>query len=45
MTIGIYKFLESKQLQESAIMASILIIICTIAFLLIQKTGNEDFYL
>ncbi|MCK4849226.1 MAG: iron ABC transporter permease, partial [Candidatus Heimdallarchaeota archaeon] len=45
MTIGIYKFLESKQLQESAIMASILIIICTVAFLLIQKTGNEDFYL
>ena len=45
MTIGIYKFLESKQLQESAIMASILIIIVTIAFLLIQKTGNEDFYL
>jgi thiamine transport system permease protein len=45
MTIGIYKFLESKQLQESAIMASILIIICTIAFLLIQKTGNEEFYL
>ncbi|MHA1541879.1 MAG: ABC transporter permease [Candidatus Hodarchaeales archaeon] len=45
MTIGIYKFLESRQLQESAIMASILIVICIIAFFLIQKTGNEDFYL
>ncbi len=45
MTIGIYKFLESKQLQESAIMATILIIICIIAFFLIQKTGNEEFYL
>ncbi|MHA2052400.1 MAG: ABC transporter permease [Candidatus Hodarchaeales archaeon] len=45
MTVGIYKFLDIRQLQNSAIMASILIIICVIAFLIIQKTGNEEYYL
>ena len=45
MTIGIYKFLDARQLQNSAIMASILIIVCIIAFLIVQKSGNEEYYL
>jgi thiamine transport system permease protein len=45
MTIGIYKFLDARQLQNSAIMASILIIVCIFAFLIVQKTGNEEYYL
>lgn len=43
MTIGIYKFLAMKQLQNSAIMASILVFICVITFLLVQKLGNDEF--
>ncbi len=45
MTVGIYKFLDIRQLQNSAIMASILIVVCIIAFLIVQKTGNEEYYL
>ena len=43
MTIGIYKFLSMKQPQNSAIMASILILICIIAFLLVQRLGKDEF--
>ncbi len=43
MTIGIYKFLNIRQLQNSSIMASVLILVCTIAFLLVQKLGNDEF--
>ena len=43
MTIGIYKFLNIRQLQNSSIMASILILVCMIAFLLVQKLGNDEF--
>ncbi|MHA2294226.1 MAG: ABC transporter permease [Candidatus Hodarchaeales archaeon] len=43
MTIGIYKFLDLRQLQNSAIMASILILICIIAFFLVQKLGSDEF--
>lgn len=43
MTIGIYKFLSLRQLQNSAIMASILILVCIIAFLLVQKLGEDEF--
>jgi thiamine transport system permease protein len=43
MTIGIYKFLDIRQLQNSAIMASILILICVLAFLLVQKLGKDEF--
>ncbi|MFX1282029.1 MAG: ABC transporter permease [Promethearchaeota archaeon] len=44
MTIGIYKFLNLRQLQNSAIMASILILVCIIAFLLVQKLGEDEFH-
>ena len=44
MTIGIYKFLSLRQLQNSSVMASILILVCTIAFLLVQKLGEEEFH-
>ncbi|MFX0183030.1 MAG: ABC transporter permease [Candidatus Hodarchaeota archaeon] len=43
MTIGIYKFLDLRQLQNSSIMASILILICVLAFLLVQKLGTDEF--
>lgn len=43
MTIGIYKFLNIRQLQNSSIMASILILVCIIAFLLVQKLGKDEF--
>ncbi|MFX0124280.1 MAG: ABC transporter permease [Candidatus Hodarchaeota archaeon] len=43
MTIGIYKFLSLRQLQNSAIMASILIFVCIGAFLLVQKLGEDEF--
>jgi len=44
MTIGIYKFLNLRQLQNSAIMASILILVCIAAFLLVQKLGEDEFH-
>ena len=44
MTIGIYKFLSLRQLQNSSVMASILILVCTIAFLLVQKLGEDEFH-
>ena len=44
MTIGIYKFLSLRQLQNSSIMASILILVCSIAFLLVQKLGEDEFH-
>ena len=44
MTIGIYKFLDLRQLQNSSIMASILILVCVFAFLLVQKLGEDEFH-
>ncbi|MHA2245488.1 MAG: ABC transporter permease [Candidatus Hodarchaeales archaeon] len=44
MTIGIYKFLYARQFQNSAAMASILILVCIITFLLVQKLGNGEFH-
>ncbi|UCG01762.1 MAG: iron ABC transporter permease [Candidatus Heimdallarchaeota archaeon] len=44
MTIGIYKFLNLRQLQNSSIMASILILVCVFAFLLVQKLGEDEFH-
>jgi thiamine transport system permease protein len=43
MTIGIYKFLDLRQLQNSALMASILIIVCIFSFLIVQKLGSDEF--
>jgi thiamine transport system permease protein len=43
MTIGIYRFLDLRQLQNSAIMTSILILVCIVAFLLVQRLGEDEF--
>lgn len=43
LTIGVYKFLEVREFQYSSIMGSLLVLVCVISFLVINKLSNWEF--
>ncbi|MFX0211588.1 MAG: ABC transporter permease, partial [Candidatus Hodarchaeota archaeon] len=42
ISVGIYRFLDMRQMQSAAAMAVLLITVCTIAFLIIEKLGRVE---
>ncbi|MFX1514518.1 MAG: ABC transporter permease, partial [Promethearchaeota archaeon] len=42
ISVGIYRFLDMRQMQSAASMAVLLIIVCTISFLIVEKLGRVE---